>query len=102
MSTFTSDNRYITKGVQEHIPTLLMLFMWEAIDRGREERTLDYLQIFTFYVEDNQQKIKHEQEQPPYERVYVCGKAEGMVTITEKVYVIDDGDHITMLLANEY
>ena len=100
MSTFTSDNRYITKGVQEHIPTLLMLFMWEAIDRGREERTLDYLQIFTFYVEDNQQKVRYEQEQPPYERVYVCGEAT--TGIEEKVYVIDDGDHITMLLANEY
>jgi len=102
MSTFAFGEKYITKGVQERIPILLVLFIWETIDRGREERTLDYLQIFTFYVEDNQQKIKHEQEQPPYERVYVCGKAEGMVTITEKVYVIDDGDHITMLLASEY
>ena len=100
MSTFAFGEKYITKGVQERIPILLVLFIWETIDRGREERTLDYLQIFTFYVEDNQQKIKHEQEQPPYERVYVCGEAT--TGIEEKVYVIDDGDHITMLLANEY
>ena len=100
MSYFKSGKRYITKGVEERIPLSYMLLIWEAIDRSGEERKLDYLQIFTFYVEDNRQKIKHTQENPRYERVFDCGEAE--TTITEKVYVIDDGEHQTMLLASEY
>lgn len=100
MSYFKSGKRYITKGAEEKIPLLYMLLIWEAIDRGVGERRLDYLQIFTFYVEDNRQKIKHTQEKPRYERVFDCGEAE--TAINEKVYVIDDGEHQTMLLASEY
>lgn len=100
MSYFKSGKRYITKGAEEKIPLIYMLLIWEAIDRGVEERRLDCLQIFTFYVEDNRQKIKHTQEKPRYERVFDCGEAE--TAINEKVYVIDDGEHQTMLLASEY
>lgn len=100
MSYFKSGKRYITKGVEEKIPFLYLLLIWEAIDRSREKRELDYLQVFTFYVEGNRQKIKHSQEKPPYEMIFDCGEAE--TAITEKVYVIDDGEHQTILLASEY
>ena len=91
-------DRYLTRGVDTMIPLELQIFLWEAVDRLPEER--DYLQVFNLSVENGLQVIKHTSEQPKHEMTYVltcCGN-----TVTAKVYVIDDGDHCTMLLAEEY
>ena len=45
------------------------------------------------------QKIIHEQEQPQFKREYHIPTNH---PITAKVYIIDDGEHSTMLLAEEY
>ena len=45
------------------------------------------------------QQIIHESEQPIYKKVYLIPTDK---PITEKLYVIDDEDHSTMLLASEY
>ena len=45
------------------------------------------------------QEITHKQEVPEYERTYVINIDHPM---TEKVYVIENEDYVTMLLANEY
>ena len=59
----------------------------------------DYLQVFSLSCENGRQLIKHSQEEPEYEKEYVFD----MVTaITEKIFVIDDEAHSTMLLASEY
>ena len=82
--------KYITRGVQSEIPIELQLFMWGCIGSVPEP---DYLQIFRLEPMKTMQKITHEQEQPQFKREY---------HITAKVYIIDDGEHSTMLLAEEY
>ena len=92
-----SNQRYLTKGVQVDIPFELQLFMWECINHMPEER--DYFQVFDLDILDGKQHIRHSSEQPEYSQDYMIGFEE---PVNQKVYVIDDGDHSTMLLAEEY
>ena len=89
--------QYMTRGVQAEIPLDLQLFMWYLINKLPEPK--DYLQVFRLSVCDNGQHIVHEQEEPSYHKEYDCQIDN---PVTAKVYVIDDGDHSTMLLAEEY
>lgn len=90
--------RYLTQGVQAEIPFELQLFMWALIAKLSEPK--DYLQVFRLSVsEKGNQHIVHEQEVPAYSREYDVRIDN---PINAKVYVIDDGDHSTMLLAEEY
>ena len=62
----------------------------------------DYLHVFQLKRLEGDvlnQKIIHKQEVPEYERTYVINIDH---PITEKVYVIENEDYVTMLLANEY
>lgn len=59
----------------------------------------DYLQVFSLSVENGKQRIIHAQEIPEYSKEYVFNTG---TSITDKVFVIDDKTHSTMLLANEY
>lgn len=93
-----SKGRYLTRGVDENIPSVLQMFMWIAIDRMPEPK--DYLQVFNLSVENGMQIIKHSSEQPEYNMTYILAAYDEFVTA--KIYVIDDGDHCTMLLAEEY
>ena len=90
-------NRYMTRGVQTEIPIVLQIFMWDCISAIPVQK--DYLQIFRLSEADGKQRIVHEQEVPEYKREYLLTVSE---PINAKVYVIDDGDHCTMLLAEEY
>ena len=92
-----SNKRYLTKGVQADIPFELQIFMWGCIDRLPEER--DYLQVFELDNIDGIQRIHHFSEQPEYSKEYLIDVKS---PINQKVYVIDDSDHSTMLLAEEY
>lgn len=92
-----NDKRYLTCGIDSTIPIELQLFMWECIDRLPQER--DYLQIFELKAVGTLQSITHRSEQPPHHMEYLIISDE---PITAKIYVIDDGDHSTMLLADEY
>ena len=91
------NNRYMTKGVQSEIPAVLQIFMWDCISSVPVQK--DYLQIFRLSEYNGKQKIVHEQEVPEFKREYLLAIPE---PINAKVYVIDDGDHCTMLLAEEY
>ena len=57
------------------------------------------MQIFRLSESNGKQRIVHEQEVPEYKREYLLAFPE---PVNAKVYVIDDGDHCTMLLAEEY
>ncbi len=92
------NNRYLTRGVAEKIPLELQLLMWNALAAIPEPK--DYFQVFRLFSLNGIQCIEHEQEQPPYKREYLLPTIPNPVT--EKVYIIDDGDHSTMLLAEEY
>ena len=90
--------RYLTRGVQAEIPFELQLFMWALIAQLPEPK--DYLQVFRLSVsDDGNQHIIHEQEVPASSREY---DVQTDNPVSAKVYVIDDSDHCTMLLAEEY
>ena len=91
------NNRYLTCGIDSKIPLDLQLFMWECVDQLPLKR--DYLQIFDLEQVGTMQSITHRSEEPEYRKVYLLPSEK---PITEKLYIIDDGDHSTMLLASEY
>lgn len=100
MSKFNSSNRYMTKGIEEALPLYTIIILWELVDRRKQHTEMDYLQIFTLKSENGIQRIIHEQEQPtPFKDEYTFMFPH---IIDEKIYIIDDGDHETMLLASEY
>lgn len=92
------NNRYITRGIQARIPHDTQRLLWYLID-VLDIPTVDSFQIFTLNVENGKQNILHKQEQPEYSMEL---RVEVSEPVTEKVYVIDDGEHSTMLLAEEY
>ena len=59
----------------------------------------DYLQIFRLACDGSRQRIEHAQEQPEYKHVVVIPDEQ---PVDAKVYIIEDPDHIIMLLADEY
>ena len=89
--------RFLTCGVDNTIPIELQLFMWERAERMPAPK--DYLQVFELKPVGNLQSIKHSSEEPEYHMEYVIPMEN---PIADKVYIIDDGDHSTMLLAEEY
>lgn len=90
--------RYLTKGVGKTISLVLQVFLWEAVDKMPEPK--DYLQVFQLSEKNGLQIIHHTSEQPHFKRTYVLSVCEK--AITAKVYLIDDGEQCTMLLADEY
>lgn len=93
-----SKKRYLTRGVDESIPLDIQIFMWEAIDNMPEPK--DYLQVFRLNVENGLQIVKHTSEQPEFKMQYILAEVEKAVIA--KIYVIDDGENCTLLLAEEY
>ncbi len=91
------NSRYLTCGVDSNIPLELQLFLWECVDRMPAPK--DYLQVFERSPSGSMQSITHSSEEPEYRTVYIIPSD---APITEKLYIIDDGDHSTMLLASEY
>ena len=92
-----SKGRYLTRGVDAEIPITLQIFFWDAVDNMPELK--DYLHVFLPSEENGLQIVHHTSEQPQFEMTYIV---EAEKPVTEKVYIIDDGEHCTMLLAEEY
>ena len=94
-----TNQRYLTRGIEAEISPVTQLMLWELIDElnaiGAE---LDYLQVFRLEPDGRQQKIIHSQEQPPFEQVV---HLIGPPPVTAKIYIIDDGEYSTMMLAEE-
>ena len=88
---------YVTRGVSDKIPLPLQIIMWELIEDLPVDK--DGLQVFSLSEENGRQVLKHSQEVPEYEKEYILDIEE---PITEKIFVIDDETHSTMLLASEY
>ena len=93
-----NNQRYVTRGISNELPLMLQIILWGLID-SMEVVAKDYLQIFCLSDESGKQKITHTQEQPKYSKEYLFPSED---PITAKIYVIDDGDHTTMLFAEEY
>lgn len=89
--------RYLTKGVNQSISLELQIFMWSCIDNLKVEK--DYLQVFNLSVVNGIQRVEHKQEVPKYKNTYSVLVSN---PVDAKIFVIDDGDYSTMLLAEEY
>lgn len=92
-----NNTHFISSGIRNNVPPLLQIIMWELIKKMPVDR--DYLQVFYLSAKGGRQRIKHTQEVPEYSKEYVIPTEN---PITEKVFVIDDKTHSTMILANEY
>lgn len=96
------DKKYITCGVEEHIPVVVQLMLWHMIEIARHQVELDYLQVFNINKDNNtgMVHIVHTQEQPEFKNeVFLLCDAD---MDSHKVFAIDDITHCTMLLAEEY
>lgn len=97
--------RYLTPEIKEGVPMEVQLLLWHLIDEVDWQK--DYLQIFELFKENQTNKliIIHRQEQPEKKRKvsFQLGKYSiEFPVIPSKIWVIDDGDHQTMLLPEEY
>ena len=90
--------KYLTKGVQSSIPGWLVILLWHLIEIMPVEHK-DYLQVFRLQKTERGQHITHIQEQPPYQYDLDVPCTDA---VNAKIFVIDDGTHSTMLLAEEY
>lgn len=99
------NNRYVTRGVNAEVDVRLQLLMWSLIDKlnNGEDTDIDYLQVFNICKKDNKILIEHSQEVPEYKKLYEIKNVNDIeVNHKLKLFVIDDVDHSTMLLAQEY
>lgn len=98
-----TNQRYITCGISCAISEEIQLGLWIMIDNLRASNNIevDYLQVFRLSNQNGNQKIIHSQEQPEYHNeifiAILCQPVENA-----KIFVIDDGRHSTMMLAEEY
>lgn len=94
--------RLITRGVADTIPSEVQMFLWSLLDElvAKMPAEHDYLQVFEFSGDNGNQIIIHRQENPPYQAVYQFDKVKK--ALQYKIYVIDDAEHCTMLLNDEY
>ena len=90
--------RYITNGIKADIPLHLQIVIWNMVDTMTID-PIDYLQVFCLSEYKGMQKIVHTQEVPEYENVLLLNSESPIVA---KIYLMDDTDHSTMLLSNEY
>ena len=101
--TFNPSTRYITRGISEIVPLEIQLLMWNEVDEVVRKEKVDYLQVFEFSVKENHIVMEHRQEEPEYKQTIHLKKVESYLCLDKvKVFVIDDIDHSTMLLASEY
>ena len=94
--------RLITRGVADTISSEVQMFLWELLDElvAKMAEEPDYLQVFEFSGDNGNQTIIHRQENPTYQAIYQFDKVAN--PLQHKIYVIDDIEHSTMMLAEEY
>ena len=101
---FDNGSRYITRGVGNRIPLEIQIFIWQLIEDLKDTvGEVDYLQVFDISIVDETEKtvrIIHSQEVPQYKKIWIVKSSE--TCDNEKIFVIDDDTHSTMLLAEEY
>ena len=101
---FDNSSRYVSRGINNEIPIDVQIFMWKLIEELKDTiGDVDYLQVFTISTVDESEntiRIIHSQEIPEYKKIWIFKASEPCNE--EKIFVIDDESHSTMLLADEY
>ena len=97
--------KYKTQGVDLHVSEKIQNAIWNyiATRKNSGKVPLDYLQIFNLRPSKaamvDIQIIECVQEVPEYKEI-ISFPSE--LPIAEKLYAIDDIDHVTLLLSSEY
>lgn len=109
---FKKENRHMTRGIADGMHPFLNKYIWHIIDGHLEAGIeLDYLQIFTIQkISDKHINIRHKQEETEntddIDESFHLELREELPEeydfTSEKIYVIDDVSHSTMLFADEY
>ena len=98
-------NEYVTRGVAEKVDQYLLLKCIEMLVSMKEQNVEpDYLQVYSIRHDEqkNSLTIRHSQEEPDFEHEVTFELPFGVKPYEGKLYYIDDVDHRTFLLAEEY
>jgi succinate dehydrogenase flavin-adding protein (antitoxin of CptAB toxin-antitoxin module) len=91
---------YMTRAIANELDKELQQFILRYIDENGEQLT-DYLQIFEFYIENNQQWLVQRQEEPNRETTILINLNDSE-PIDRKVWAMDQGDHVMVLFPEDY
>lgn len=94
---FDKERRYISEEVSMKLPIDLIIILWNLIDDMTLE--LDYLQTFEITTTKKHIKILHMQDRPQYSHTLYLESSFELPAYL-KVLVIDDGNHVTMIIAD--
>lgn len=95
---FETGDFCVTEGVKKNLNEKLEKLFFSLVLNLKIEK--DYLQIFEIEKEDRFIKITHRQEFPFYEKEYLFkGSFEKKF---EKLFLVDNGVSIVMMLSSEY
>lgn len=92
--------RYMTSRIAEELSEEHLTFIIRYMDKHQKNLT-DYLQIFDFYVENDQQWVVQRQEVPEKETT-IFVKLDKATPIERKVWVMDQEDYVMVLFAEDY
>ena len=104
-----SMERYITRGIANHLPAMLQQQLWKLVaqrenEQFKELEEIDYFHIFQFNMHNSQLYIKHKQERPEYVKIHKANYSKAINI--NKVYIIREDDvdlsYYVMLLPEEY
>lgn len=92
----------ITRGVQDNIKPEIITGMMDSIMEFKNNIEVDYLQVFDMAVSQNGKTtyIEHSQEEPPFSKQLMFSNISN--TFIGQIFIIDDGECITVMLAEEY
>lgn len=103
---FNKGSRYITRGIATETPFTFHCILWQILDEflvGRKSKRVDYLQVFNIENRKDCIKITHSQEIPRYKKDIILNRDDIILERSQyKIFVVDDGDYCTMMLAEEY
>ncbi|RKQ12140.1 DUF960 family protein [Ureibacillus endophyticus] len=91
---------YMTRAIAEELPVEHQQFIVQYILKHHQQLT-DYLQIFEFYIEDDQQWFIQRQEEPERETTIFVELTTAR-PIERKVWIMDQVDHVMMLFPEDY
>ncbi|MEL4024036.1 DUF960 family protein [Lysinibacillus endophyticus] len=91
---------YMTRAVAQELPVEHQQFILQYIFEHHQQLT-DYLQIFEFYIEKDQQWLVQRQEEPERETtIYV--ELTAAIPIERKVWVMDQVENVMILIPEDY
>ena len=89
--------RVITKNIQKKLPNDLIQLIWRFYDEAYQETEIDDYQFFKIETAGNKTTIKMWQEEPKAMKIKSIPHYEDC-----EVWIINDGNVVTMLFPEDY